>query len=95
MVSPANGKKAGKFTRMMAWVDRKLCGGGAAAQPDAQRPKELKRTLTDEETKTRKEQSEKAAMARENDLSASVISLVKANKDKSPRRATITTNSNK
>ena len=59
MVSPTNGgKKAGKFTRMMAWVDRKLCGGGsgAAAQPESQKPEQFKRTLTPEQLAERKEQ---------------------------------------
>lgn len=30
--SPSNGKKAGKFTRMMKWVDKKLCGSAVGAQ---------------------------------------------------------------
>ena len=95
MVSPTNGgKKPGKFTRMMAWVDRKLCGGGsgAAAQPESQKPEQFKRTLTPEQLAERKEQDAKAAMARESDLSSSVISLVKATKDKSPRRPSIPVN---
>ena len=72
LVSPANGgKKPGKFSRMMNWVDRKLCGGGSgpAAQSDTQKPEEFKRTLTPEELAERKEQKAKAAKARDSDLS--------------------------